>query len=1014
MKIGFSIVILTMMISGIFGQSIPIKCGFDLTEESSLRLSEIELKEYQDFRSKLFGKSLSEELDTVFVQLHIIRNDDGSDIVDPDDIEEGIGRARSFFMNAGIIFEYCGNTRYVDSSADQDYRSGENHILTDSINPNALNIYYFANTFTADGETRVCGFGGSTGVFMGCPKGNTLAHEIGHHYGLAHTHGRYNFEPPDYAALDPMINGFPTPVYYEGAARYFGRALDDNNNGIFDCLETGDGVCDTPAEPVRLGDAYDFFQCTYSGEFRDYFGDLYEPRPGNVMSYGACQEEHFSDEQYSLMKFNLRKNFLNELCQKCASSPQEEWVVTTTDDFGIGSLRSIVACNNKKNGPIRITFDIPEEEGDSIFLELPLGTIVATEVEIDGFNKRSGNNMLIVTPGIFLETDKITLSNISMKGRDQNFVYPLIFDGLSAFHISNTHLFNFQRAIWPAPIDSLIIESSIIGHEENDLRNQSSIATVGTLSYLKIGGEVEEGNILYGNDSNSTLSIGDVESGELSNNRFINSPQAAVFLNSSEQFEIAFNHFKGIRTAALDITTCFQTTLFDNTFEANTVGTMIFIDSIFDSEIIDNNIVQSRGRGIQSVYADSVLISNNIIRRTASTGMQIGEVINCSIVENQFDSTSSSAIDFSILDFSEIADNQFRTSLSNSMLNIDTLIDSEIVNNTISNAASRALNARYGEDVLIADNDIITSENSGIFFGRLEQAEISGNILEDTRISSIDIIESVTVTIEENSISETRANGFFGGDGISLDRGENVQISNNEIFNNEGSGILISDFISTTFIGDKSDESTNLIYGNARYGLRILQSSDVLIGVNYIECNDQGTVQYSRSEVITPTVTRVEPTIIEGFTDADAEVHIYVNNDSCSVCDMELLLTTINADQAGIWSFNPVEFDLEFGTMINAISNSGNRSSALSQCTPVEVPVGCEIEIDSFPFMNDFSNFEIEEAFILGNGFSIFDTVTCPDSDTSMLFFDARNGFIQNISLLYRRIQSNRGRLCQL
>ena len=382
-----------------FGQP-PMKCGNDHSHEIPISNIDQYHKQLQKFHQnkKLKQKMMMEET-VIPLQLHIIRNDDGSEIVSMDEILQGLDLANDQYSAANIRFEICGEIRYVDNTSDKDYTSGEPNVLIDpdEANPNALNVYYFDRVFV--GDTEVCGLGGAE-VYMGCPTGSTLSHEIGHHYSLRHTHGAYNFEPPDYSTLPTETNGFPTPVVVEGAFRYFNNQRDDNNNQIFDCLETGDGVCDTPAEPVGLDDQFDPNQCTYFGTATDFYGDLYVPEPGNVMSYGFCFEEFYTPLQLERALFSLNTTWLNEQCSGCSELPSD-WVVTSAEDFGKGSLRWAYACNKNAQKEVNITFNIPGE--NTIELEGQLPTIFGSNIHIDGINQATGEKITLRNYGLQIQ-----------------------------------------------------------------------------------------------------------------------------------------------------------------------------------------------------------------------------------------------------------------------------------------------------------------------------------------------------------------------------------------------------------------------------------------------------------------------------------------------------------------------------------------------------------------------------------------------------------------------------------
>lgn len=422
-----------------------IKCGHQGNLEELVDDVEQFQRNLQAFTSnkKLKNKMMMEET-IIPMQLHIIRNDDGSEVVSMDEIQEGIDLTNDLYAVSNIRFEICGDIRYLNSSADKKYTSGTQNALIDpaQANPNALNVYYFEEVFS--GQTKICGLGGAE-VYMGCPTGSTLAHEIGHHYTLRHTHGDYNFDPPNYNDLPAQTNGFPTPVVYEGAVRYVNNQRDDNNNQIFDCMETGDGVCDTPAEPIRLGGAFDPTTCTYFGTDTDFYGDPYDPDPGNVMSYGFCQQEYFTPLQLERAIFSLNTRWLNEQCGDCRDLPTN-WEVTSAEDFGKGSLRWAYACNKSADRIVNITFNIPE--GNTIHLTDRLPTLLGAQINIDGLNKATGEKVVLKNFGLWIESQNVTVKNIILEDSDETFWGGLNIVESSSFTIENCEIRNSSRAFY--------------------------------------------------------------------------------------------------------------------------------------------------------------------------------------------------------------------------------------------------------------------------------------------------------------------------------------------------------------------------------------------------------------------------------------------------------------------------------------------------------------------------------------------------------------------------------------
>ena len=111
---------------------------------------------------------------------------------------------------------------------------------------------------------------------------SSLAHELGHFFSLIHTHG-------------PDNNKMTTE-------------LADGSN----CDTDGDGICDTPADPMLSCDNINNF-CEFTGIETDANGHAFNPDTGNVMSYSRkpCRN-HFTNQQLARMYafYHTTKNYL--------------------------------------------------------------------------------------------------------------------------------------------------------------------------------------------------------------------------------------------------------------------------------------------------------------------------------------------------------------------------------------------------------------------------------------------------------------------------------------------------------------------------------------------------------------------------------------------------------------------------------------------------------------------------------------------------------------------------------
>lgn len=116
----------------------------------------------------------------------------------------------------------------------------------------------------------------------------TLAHEVGHFFGLLHPHRNYNKGKCRQEAVDRK------------------RRLKGCFRKGLNCEKNGDGLCDTPAEP-NLNSLVDH-DCSYTGNETDNWGDAYQPNTHNIMSYPAaliCRNK-FTDGQIGVMLYTAK------------------------------------------------------------------------------------------------------------------------------------------------------------------------------------------------------------------------------------------------------------------------------------------------------------------------------------------------------------------------------------------------------------------------------------------------------------------------------------------------------------------------------------------------------------------------------------------------------------------------------------------------------------------------------------------------------------------------------------
>ncbi|SDS58336.1 Por secretion system C-terminal sorting domain-containing protein [Formosa sp. Hel1_31_208] len=255
------------------------ECGTIATPESERYLQELlpQIQEYeQEFYQLQSQRNTSSAISSVPIKAHIIRTDSGTGGLTESELNQALSIMNSYYANAYLEFFLCEGINYIDSSEYYDYTIDEQAALTGTHNVNNVINIYFTDAVTSSSGNAVCGYayfpGGPEVILMNnsCAiNGSTLSHEVGHFFGLSHTHGNSN---------SSLTN-----------------ELVDGSN----CDSAGDFVCDTPADPQLSGSNVSS-SCIYVGTVFDANGDLFVPNPFNIMSYSRkqCRTE-FSAGQYA-------------------------------------------------------------------------------------------------------------------------------------------------------------------------------------------------------------------------------------------------------------------------------------------------------------------------------------------------------------------------------------------------------------------------------------------------------------------------------------------------------------------------------------------------------------------------------------------------------------------------------------------------------------------------------------------------------------------------------------------
>jgi hypothetical protein len=195
------------------------------------------------------------------VVAHIVLDSLGNPNIGAQGIYSNFNALNDYFEPICVSFEVC-EIKYITNST-YNVHSEIAHwqdLQTLYHQKNRINVFYIEEFIDPVGVDGYAGLAGitrldSSGMVLKKTSGvRTLAHEMGHYFGLKHT--------------------------FEGS----GAELVNGNN----CNTIGDGICDTPADPFIFGSNvtnYVNSSCQFISTVKDANGEYYNPIVGNVMSY---------------------------------------------------------------------------------------------------------------------------------------------------------------------------------------------------------------------------------------------------------------------------------------------------------------------------------------------------------------------------------------------------------------------------------------------------------------------------------------------------------------------------------------------------------------------------------------------------------------------------------------------------------------------------------------------------------------------------------------------------------
>jgi hypothetical protein len=239
-----------------------------------------------------------EKMYLVPIRFWIYKEDDNDNLF-PNEVElqETMDRLNFTFQSNGLnirFFMLC--PQYITDSDAANASDWETFLLAFSpatIDPNAINVHivkeYPGGVYNSFSDVIVI----PREVAKFPTSASTLPHEVGHYFGLEHTH----------RSSDKGVCGQEC-VSRTRTFNFWNFCLKTGKI----CEKNGDALCDTPADP-NLSKPGMLINCSYMGTGKDWYDESYSPDTSNIMSYSrkTCRTR-FSTSQINVMAYNLLIN----------------------------------------------------------------------------------------------------------------------------------------------------------------------------------------------------------------------------------------------------------------------------------------------------------------------------------------------------------------------------------------------------------------------------------------------------------------------------------------------------------------------------------------------------------------------------------------------------------------------------------------------------------------------------------------------------------------------------------
>lgn len=316
------------------------------------------------------------------VKFHVYRNDKGQGGLSLEAIKTHLNALNHFHISnkTGFLFYLFPEIRYIDNTKTMqvNYYTEAPRLSMAGFQNGAVNVHVSDKIVKMKQNGREVT---TTGVYNAatrtvfittvCDK-STLTHEIGHYFGLLHPHRNWDKGPCKQEAVSRTREFSGCPF----------------SSGLI-CEKSGDGLCDTPAEPNLSGFVNDDCKFVGAGK-KDNWGDVYKPNTDNIMSYTKprwCRNQ-FTLGQIAVMLYHAQKYDVCEWATKCYAGQnyKRQYIFDRHEPDDYPEMANLLEKGIEQKHTFHLVFDGEKKsnidnDSDWFFFELQKNRSVLLEIK---------------------------------------------------------------------------------------------------------------------------------------------------------------------------------------------------------------------------------------------------------------------------------------------------------------------------------------------------------------------------------------------------------------------------------------------------------------------------------------------------------------------------------------------------------------------------------------------------------------------------------------------------------